>query len=67
MTNHSWAANALSCSQKRFKQLLYETPAKIVLDKNQIGTDYWDRVNREKETARKLNEINFTWNLYYDY
>jgi len=67
MRDHSWVANALACSQKRFKQLLYGTPAKIMLDKNQIGCDYWNRIKREKETARKLNELNFNYNLYYNY
>ena len=40
-----------------------------MLDENQIGRDYWDRIKREKETARKLNELNFNYNLYdnYDY
>lgn len=64
MTDHSWATNALSCSQKRFQQLLYETPTRIMLDRNQAGCDYWAHVKREKETARKLNELSFNYNLY---
>lgn len=69
MTDRSWVGNVLACSQKRFKQLLYETPASLMLDKGKNGQEYWDRLNREKETARKLNDLLFTYNLYenYDY
>jgi len=69
MRDHSWAANSLACSQKRFQQLLYGTPTSVMLDKNQVGNDYWALIRREKETARKLNDLNFNYNLYdnYDY
>ena len=67
MMDHSWASNALSCSIKRFQILLYETPARVMIDKGEIGRDYWDRVQREKETARKLNSISFNYNLYFNY
>lgn len=67
MVDHSWATNALACSQKRFKQLLYETPTKIMLDKGVVGQEYWRRAQEEKETARKLNELSFNYNLYHGY
>lgn len=67
MKNHSWAANALACSQQRFQRLLYETSAAIMLDRGKTGKEYWDKIAREKETARKLNEITFYHGLYNDY
>lgn len=67
MIDHSWANNALSCSIKRFQILLYETRTNVMLDKGEIGRDYWDRVMREKETAHKLNSISFNYNLYFNY
>lgn len=67
MIDHSWANNALSCSIKRFQILLYETRTSVMLDKGEIGRDYWNRIMREKETARKLNNISFNYNLHFNY
>jgi hypothetical protein len=67
MKNHSWASNALACSQKRFQRLLYLTPSAIMLDRGETGTEFWERIEREKQTARQLNEIAFSYDLYYSY
>jgi hypothetical protein len=68
-TDHSWVANALSCSQQRFKRLLYETKTSIVIDRGEKGKQFWALLDREKDTARKLNDLLFNYNLYenYDY
>lgn len=64
MIDHSWAENATKCSQKRFQNLLYNTSAKIMLDKGKIGEKYWRKLSREKETARALCEMSFIHGLY---
>jgi hypothetical protein len=38
-----------------------------MLDKGDVGQEYWRRVQEEKETARKLNELSFKYNLYHGY
>jgi trans-2-enoyl-CoA reductase len=69
MTDHSWVENSLACSQKRFRKLLFGTSTNIMLDKGQIGRDYWDLLNRERDTARNLSQLLFTYKMYetYDY
>ena len=64
MKDHSWANNALACSCKRFQLLLYCTPSAIMLDRGETGREFWEKIEREKETARQLGEMAFWHNLY---
>ena len=64
MKDHSWANSALACSCKRFQLLLYCTPSAIMLDRGETGTEFWEKIEREKETAHQLGEMAFWHNLY---
>lgn len=54
----------MKCSLKRFRILLYGTSAKVMLDRGKIGVDFWEALNREKETAKKLCALMFKYEMH---
>lgn len=64
MKDHSWAHNAFLCSCQRFQYLLHGAPVKVMLDRGEIGKRFWDKIEREKMTARALNQMYFNETLY---
>lgn len=64
MKDHSWAHNAFLCSCQRFQELLYGAPAKVMLNRGEIGKQFWEEIEREKATARALNQMYFINTLY---
>lgn len=64
MTDHSWAENSFYCSCQRFQDLLYGASAKTMLNRGEIGKRFWEKIEREKETAYTLNQMFFNCKLY---